>query len=52
LSVAEEMADRIGIMHGGRLIATGTAEELRRDSGQAGKLEEVFLSLTAETAPE
>jgi ABC-2 type transport system ATP-binding protein len=52
LSVAEEMADRIGIMHGGRLIATGTAEELRRDSGQAGKLEEVFLSLTAATAPE
>lgn len=47
LSVAEEMADRIGIMHQGRLIAVGTGEELRRHSGQAGALEAVFLALTA-----
>src|ERR1700742_4964312 len=33
LSVAEEMADRIGIIHGGRLIAVGTRDELRRQSG-------------------
>ena len=46
LSVAEEMADRIGIMHQGRLIAVGTGEELRRASGQAGPLEDVFLALT------
>ena len=48
LSVAEELADRIGIMHKGRLIAAGTAEELRRQSGAAGALEEVFLALTRE----
>jgi ABC-2 type transport system ATP-binding protein len=48
LSVAEEMADRIGIIHGGRLIAVGTADELRRQSGMAGPLEEVFLALTAQ----
>jgi ABC-2 type transport system ATP-binding protein len=48
LSVAEEMADRIGIIHGGRLIAVGTADELRRQSGTAGPLEEVFLALTAQ----
>ena len=48
LSVAEEMADRIGIIHGGRLIAVGTADELRRQSGTAGALEEVFLALTAQ----
>ena len=47
LSIAEEMSDRIGIIHGGRLIAVGTREELRVQSGQAGALEEVFLSLTA-----
>ena len=46
LSVAEELADRIGIIHGGRLIAVGTPEELRRQSGSSGPLEEVFLALT------
>jgi ABC-2 type transport system ATP-binding protein len=46
LSVAEELADRIGIIHAGRLIAIGTSEELRRQSGASGPLEEVFLALT------
>ena len=48
LSVAEEMADRIGIMHQGRLIAVGTREELRLQSGQDGALERSFLALTAQ----
>lgn len=48
LSIAEEMADRIGILLGGRLIAVGTREELRRQSGTSDALEEIFLSLTAE----
>ncbi len=47
LSVAEEMADRIGIMHQGRLIALGTREELRQQSGTDGALEQTFLALTA-----
>lgn len=47
LSVAEEMADRIGIIHQGRLVAQGTREELRRQSGAAGPLEQTFLALTA-----
>lgn len=50
LSVAEEMADRIGIIHQGRLIAVGTRDELRRQSGATGALEETFLSLTAQEA--
>jgi ABC-2 type transport system ATP-binding protein len=50
LSVAEEVADRIGIIHQGRLIAAGTREELRRQSGASGPLEEVFLALTAQEA--
>ena len=50
LSVAEEMADRIGIMHQGRLIALGTAEELRQQSGASGPLERAFLALTAQQA--
>jgi len=47
LSIAEEMADRIGIIHGGRLVAVGTREELRQQSGSSGALEDIFLSLTA-----
>ena len=45
LSVAEELADRVGIIHCGRLIAMGTVEELRRTSADKGALENVFLSL-------
>jgi ABC-2 type transport system ATP-binding protein len=48
LSVAEEMADRIGIIHGGKLIAVGTRDELRKQSGASGPLEDVFLALTAD----
>ncbi len=52
LSVAEEVADRVGIIHRGRLIALGTVAELRRSSAESGALEDVFLSLveTEETA--
>jgi ABC-2 type transport system ATP-binding protein len=50
LSVAEEMADRIGIIHQGKLVAVGTREELRRQSGSTGALEQTFLALTAQEA--
>jgi ABC-2 type transport system ATP-binding protein len=47
LTVAEDICDRIGIIHRGRLMATGTVEELkRRAQVQEGDLEEVFLALT------
>jgi ABC-2 type transport system ATP-binding protein len=45
LEIAERMCDRIGIIDHGRLIATGSVEELR--AGQAGQsLEDIFLALT------
>jgi ABC-2 type transport system ATP-binding protein len=47
LGIAEEMADRIGIIHGGKLVAVGNRDELRKQSGNSGRLEEIFLSLTA-----
>ncbi len=50
LSVAEEMADRIGIIHQGRLIAVGSRDQLRRQSGASGPLEDIFLALTAQEA--
>jgi len=47
LAVAEDVCDRIGIIHRGVLIALGTAEELRfRARVQEGDLEEAFLILT------
>jgi ABC-2 type transport system ATP-binding protein len=46
LEVAERLAERIGIMSDGRLIAEGTMEELRSSSGRSGgSLEEIFLQL-------
>ena len=52
LEVAERMADRIGVMCDGRLIAEGTLEELRRQAGAGyATLEYTFLALTgSETA--
>lgn len=47
LEIAEEMADRIGVINGGKLIAVGTRDELRRQTGSSDHLEEIFLSLTA-----
>jgi ABC-2 type transport system ATP-binding protein len=51
LEVAERMADRIGVIAGGRLIAQGTLEELRRQTGKGlTSLEDTFLALVAEQA--
>jgi ABC-2 type transport system ATP-binding protein len=46
LEVAEEVCSRIAIIQGGRIIATGTAEELRRQAGVDGNLEDIFFTLT------
>ena len=49
LEVAERLADRIGIIQRGRLIAEGTLGELRGAGGDdAASLEEIFLDLTAQ----
>lgn len=48
LSVAEELADRIGILHHGRLIAVGTFRELNQMAGRGDRLEDIFLQLTAD----
>jgi ABC-2 type transport system ATP-binding protein len=50
LEVAERMAARIGVLASGRLIAEGTLAELRLRSGRGGSLEDVFLTLVAESA--
>ena len=51
LEVAERMADRIGVIAGGRLIAEGTLDELRLKAGKGdSSLEDTFLTLVAEQA--
>jgi ABC-2 type transport system ATP-binding protein len=50
LEVAERMAERIGVLANGRLIAEGTLAELSLRAGRGGSLEDVFLSLVAESA--
>ena len=48
LEVAERIADRIGILARGKLIAQGTLAELRAaGSGERASLEDLFLELTA-----
>ena len=49
LSVAEDLCDRIGIIHRGNLIAMGTTRELKRMARvQEADLEAVFLRLIEE----
>ena len=48
LSIAEEVADRIGIIHRGRLLALGSVGEIKALASHPGTLEDVFLELTRE----
>ena len=54
LNVAQELADRIGIIHHGKLIALGDVEEIMRveEGGEDRSLEEVFLELTKDESEE
>jgi ABC-2 type transport system ATP-binding protein len=48
LEVAERMADRIGVMSNGRLVAEGTLQELQRQAGAGdASLEDTFLALVS-----
>ena len=51
LSIAEEIADRIGIINRGRLLATGTVAEIKALAHNPGTLEDVFLELTQDDEP-
>jgi ABC-2 type transport system ATP-binding protein len=54
LEVAERMADRIGVIAHGRLVAEGTLAELRLQAGAStdasASLEDTFLALVSERA--
>ena len=50
LEVAERMAERIGVLARGRLIAEGTLAELRSRIGRESSLEDIVLDLVADAA--
>lgn len=51
LEVAEAVCDRIAIIHEGRIVASGTIDELRaRTASGHARLEELFLRLTGGAA--
>ncbi len=60
LSIAEEVADRVGIIHHGRLLHVGTVAEIKSlasdvdpsESDRADSLEDVFLELTRQAEEE
>ncbi|MCB9994217.1 MAG: ABC transporter ATP-binding protein [Hyphomicrobiaceae bacterium] len=53
LEVAERMAERIGVIAKGRLIAEGTLAELQVQAGRSGSsLEDVFLDLVGQGEPQ
>jgi ABC-2 type transport system ATP-binding protein len=51
LSIAEELADTIGIIDRGRMLARGTLAELREQAQHHGPLEDLFLKLTGGDRP-
>jgi ABC-2 type transport system ATP-binding protein len=47
LSIAEEIADEIGIINRGKLLHRGTVDEIKALQERPGSLEDVFLTLTS-----
>jgi len=52
LDIAQELADRIGVVLSGQLIGCGTMTDLRKQAAMDGSLEDLFLKITEEAAAE
>ena len=48
LDIAQELADRIGIIDHGKLLACGTMADLRTQAARDGNLEDLFMTITQE----
>ena len=46
MDVAEQIADRIGIIKHGEIVALGTLDELKKIVQKEARLEDIFLELT------
>jgi ABC-2 type transport system ATP-binding protein len=47
LGLAQEVCGEIAVVDKGRIVASGTSEELGRQAGVTGDLEQIFLKITA-----
>jgi len=47
LTLAQEVCGEVAIVNRGRVVASGTSEELGRQAGVTGSLERIFLKITA-----
>jgi ABC-2 type transport system ATP-binding protein len=53
MHVAEELCDRISVIHRGRIVSSGTLADLNQATGTTkANLEEIFLALTRESQGE
>jgi ABC-2 type transport system ATP-binding protein len=52
LDIAQELADRIGILDRGQLLGCGTMDDLRKQASSDGNLEDLFMKITEETPAE
>ena len=52
LDIAQELADRIGIIDQGRLLANGTMTDLQKLAARDGNLEDLFMKITEEATTE
>ncbi|SHG52354.1 ABC transporter ATP-binding protein [Massilia sp. CF038] len=50
LDMAEKLCDRVGIIHHGALVATGSLDDVRASAASDGSLEDVFLKITDDAA--
>ena len=48
LDIAQELADRIGILDRGKLLGCGTLTDLRKQANADGSLEDLFMKITEE----
>jgi len=46
LALAQEVCQQIAIVNKGRIVASGTSEDLKKQAGVEGNLESVFLTIT------
>jgi len=46
LEIAEKICDRISVIVSGKIVATGSMDELREKAGVSGDLEQVFMQIT------
>jgi ABC-2 type transport system ATP-binding protein len=47
LTLAQEVCDEVAIVNRGRVVASGTSEDLGRQAGVTGNLEQIFLKIIA-----